>query len=533
MFTATHLAYRQTGSFSKIVTDYIAGAEALRPFYAQPPTLKGIEAKIEERKSGSTDRTLLVKVLNQQYEGIQAPPAVRENIQRLLSSNTFTLTTAHQPNLFTGPLYFIYKILHTIKLAETCKQQLPGYDFVPVYYMGSEDADFAELNHTFVDGKKLEWKKEQGGAVGRMLVDKTLVQLIDELEGQLIVEEKGGDVIGLLRKAYVAGKTIQAATFELINELYGAFGLVVLIPDHPGLKAQMKALFADDLFAHKPFSIVNETSERIAAGYHAQAHPREINLFYLKDNVRERIEKKDGQFYVLNTALSFTEVEMQKELDSHPERFSPNVILRGIYQETILPNLLFVGGGGELAYWLQLKDLFAAYGVSYPVLVLRNSFLVMENKWTKKKESLRISLPQLFSGEAELVNALVKEKAEHPVSLNGSVENAVKLFAAIKDKAAAVDATLSRHVGAIEARSLKALQELEKKMLRAEKRKHTDLQSGVHKLKVTLFPNDGLQERVENFSRFYAKWGRNFIEGLYRHSLAWEQEFTVLTEAND
>ena len=126
------------------------------------------------------NRELLVEVLKEQYQTVDAFPAVHQNIDSLLSTNTFTICTAHQPNLFTGPLYFIYKILHAIKLSAYLKKELPQYNFVPVYYMGSEDADFAELNHTYVDGKKLEWKKEQRGAVGRMIVDKTLVQLIDE-----------------------------------------------------------------------------------------------------------------------------------------------------------------------------------------------------------------------------------------------------------------------------------------------------------------------------------------------------------------
>lgn len=530
MFVATHIAYSKTASFSKIVTDYLTNADALQPFYSQPPTLAGVRAKLAERQTKPVDRALLVKVLKEQYGGLKVAAAVQQNIESLLSPNTFTVTTAHQPNLFTGPLYFLYKILHAVKLAETLGQQVSGHHFVPVYYMGSEDADFAELAHTFVDGKKIEWKKEQGGAVGRMIVDKTLVQLIDELEGQLVVEAKGAGVIDLLRKAYVPGRTIQEATFELINDLYGSYGLIVLIPDHPQLKAQMQALFADDLFAAKPYQIVQQTSARISERYHAQAYPREINLFYLKDNLRERIEKKDGRFYVLNTDISLAEEELREELREHPERFSPNVILRGVYQETILPNLVFIGGGGELAYWLQLKELFQAYGVSYPLLVLRNSFLVIEEKWKKKADRLGISLQQLFMTETELINGLVKEKAEHPVSLNGNFESAETLFKQIQAQAEQVDATLARHVAAIQSRSLKALQGLEKKMLRAEKRKHAGLQGQVHKLKETLFPNEGLQERVENFSRFYAKWGAGFIEELYNHSLALEQVFTVLAE---
>ena len=530
MFVASHLPYAKTNSFSRIVSDYLTGAEQLRSFYLHTPDLAGIRAAIDSRKAAQTNRALLVQVLKTQYAPLQVNSAVQQNIESLLSPNTFTITTAHQPNLFTGPLYFIYKIIHAIKLASSLKQQLPDYNFVPVYYMGSEDADFAELNHTYVDGKKLEWKKEQSGAVGRMIVDKTLVQLIDELEGQLGVEENGKEVIALLRNAYKPGVTVQAATFELLNELYGAYGLVILIPDQAQLKAQMQSIFTDDLFHNKPFQLASQTSERINEHYEAQAFPREINLFYLEEGIRERIEKKEDLFYVLNTDISFSKEELETELVNHPERFSPNVILRGIYQETILPNIAFVGGGGELAYWLQLKDLFQSYNVPYPVLVLRNSFLVVEDKWKKKIDQLNLGFEDLFMKLDSLVTRIAKEKAEHPVSLNGNFEKAAQLFEQIRQQATLVDKTLTNHVEAIQTRSLKALQGLEKKMLRAEKRKYADLQRQLEKLKAALFPNGGLQERVENFSLFYAKWGKSFIEELCEHSLTLEQEFTVLVE---
>jgi bacillithiol synthase len=530
MFAAHHLPYNQTASFSKIVTDYLDGADSLRPFYDEAPNLKGIRKKIDERQKTQTNRSILVEVLKEQYQSLPAMPQVSDNIDRLLSAKTFTVCTAHQPNLFTGPLYFIYKILHAIKLAAYLKEQFPECHFVPVYYMGSEDADFAELNHTYVDGKKLEWKKEQRGAVGRMIVDKTLVQLIDELEGQLSVEQNGAEVIALLRDAYMPGKTIQQATFELLNHLYGSYGLVVLIPDHPRLKAQMNAIFFDDLFNNQAYKVVEETSIKLDELYKAQAHPREINLFYLKDDIRERIEKKDDHFYVLNTEIAFTENELRTEFQDYPERFSPNVILRGIYQETILPNIAFIGGGGELAYWLQLKELFKHYKVPFPVLVLRNSFLVIEKKWQKKIEQLDLQLSDLFRKQEDLLTLLVKQKAEKPVSLNGNLEKAIALYEQIQQQATSVDQTLAKHVAAIKARSLTALEELEKKMLRAEKRKHTDLQNQLTKLKSAIFPNNGLQERVENFSLFYAKWGSAFIQELYNNSLALEQQFTVLRE---
>lgn len=533
MFRTEHLPYNQTNAFTKIALDYLNGSEELRPFYSLPPTVKGIEETIERKKQQPVNRQKLVEVLQQQYQNVSATDNVKKNIELLLSENTFTVCTAHQPNLFTGPLYFVYKVLHTIKLAAFLKEQLPQYYFVPVYYMGSEDADFAELNHTYVDGKKIEWNKEQTGAVGRMIVDSTLIQLINELEGQLSTEAHGKEVVDLLRRCYSEGKTIQDATFELVNELYGQWGLIVLIPDNAVLKGQMIHVFEDDLFNNTSSKIVKKTSENLEKHYDVQANPREINLFYLKDHIRERIEEKDGRYSILNTGLCFTKEEIKKELQDHPERFSPNVILRGLFQETILPNLAFIGGGGEMAYWLQLKDLFDHYKVVYPVLVLRNSFLIIEEKWNETIQKLDLSSAEFFKDENELMKIIVAKNSENKIELNGNFEKAEAFYEQIRMQAEAVDKTLSQYVTAIKTRSIKDLEELEKKMLRAEKRKFEDQQRQIQKIKEVLFPNDGLQERVENFSWFYAKWGRGFIDELLKNSLALEQEFNVLIEANN
>lgn len=529
MFAATQIPYKQTASFSKLILDYLEGAASLQTFYRKTPDLEGIKANIAERQPFQTDRQTLVKVLKEQYASQEASPAVMANIEALLQNNAFTVCTAHQPNLFTGPLYFVYKVLHTIRLATWLQEQLPAYKFVPVYYMGSEDADFAELNHTYVDGKKLEWKKEQTGAVGRMVVDKTLLQLIDELEGQLVYEPFRQEVVTMLRNCYANGRTIQEATFELVNELYGDWGLVVLIPDHPLLKAQMKKVFEEDIFLNTSSKIVEQTNEKLGKEYNVQANPREINLFYLHESIRERIEKREDHFYVLNTDIRFTEEELRAELEAHPERFSPNVILRGLYQELILPNVAFIGGGGETAYWLQLCELFSHYGVPYPVLVLRNSFLIVEQKWQEKLDKIGFTTADLFSSDDDLMKEVVTRNSVHAVSLNGNFEKAEELYETIREQAETIDPTLSQYVAAIKARSLKELQELEKKMLRAEKRKYTDQQRQITVLKEALFPNNGLQERVENFSGFYAKWGKSFVAHLLRHSLALEQQFTILT----
>jgi bacillithiol synthase len=530
-FTSTRLPYRQTNAFSRIATDYIDQAVSLKPFFSFPPSIKGIQQAIEARKNFPGNRHVLVDQLEKQYAGIETTDIVKKNIESLLSPTTFTITTAHQNNIFTGPLYFVYKIIHVIKLADELKKVLPANHFVPVFYMGTEDADLDELNHINIGGEKLLWTTAQSGAVGRMKIDKQLTMLIDQMSGQLSVLPYGYEIIDLIKKYYKEGLSIQEATFHFVNHLFAEYGLIVLLPDSGVLKKEMLSIFKDDLLHQTASGIVEKTATALdKAGYKVQANPRQINLFYLKDDIRERIESINGKYAVVNTKIEFTKDELLSELEQHPDRFSPNVILRGLYQETILPNIVFVGGGGEVAYWLQLNDLFKHYHVPYPVLVLRNSFLVVEHKWKEKINKLNFTIEDFFLGEQELLNRLVARDSSNETKLNGSLSDLEKLYDQFKSQAAAVDATLEKHVDALKSKTVYRLHELEKKMLRAEKRKFADEQRQIKAIRNQLFPRHGLQERVDNFSYFYAKWGKDFIQQLYNCSLTIEQEFVVLEE---
>ncbi len=530
-FTSARLPYKQTNCFTKITLDYLDHAEGLKPFYDHAPSLQGIQKAITERQKFSTNRKILVEELKKQYSDIQQSDAVKKSIEALLSENTFTITTAHQPNIFTGPLYVIYKIVHAIKLSEHCKVSLPQYNFVPVFYMGSEDADLDELGHFYLNGEKISWNTGQTGAVGRMKVDKELLKLISPLEGQLSVLPYGKELLSIVRDCYKEGVQVQDATFKLINTLFGEYGLIVLIPDNATLKKQAERIFKDDLLNETASGIVEQTAGKLqAVGYKLQANPREVNLFYLKDDIRDRIVKVKDKFITNDSRFTFDEKEILSELEEHPERFSPNVILRGIYQEIILPNLVYIGGGGEIAYWLQLKDLFGFYEIPYPVLLLRNSFLIVEKKWQERISKLGFTVEDFFLPEQELMNKLVARETKNAIKLNGNFTEADKLYESLKKQAIAVDATLGRHVEALKTELIYRLQELEKKMLRAEKRKFTDQQRQIHTIKEDLFPKDGLQERIDNFMYYYAKWGKDFIQQLYHHSLTLEQEFVNLEE---
>lgn len=522
--------YRQTGFFSKMIVDYVEEAEQLTSFFRHPVSVEGIKAAITDRKKYPTDRILLEKTLNKHYKSAKSTVKQLSNFELLKNENCFTVTTAHQPNIFTGHLYFIYKILHAIRLCQKLKADMPENDFVPVYYMGSEDADLDELGHIYINGIKHEWKTNQTGAVGRTKVDKGLIQMLDAIEGEIAVHPFGKEIISQMKACYVEGTTIEQATFKLVNGLFGEYGLIIVLPDDVDYKRAFIPVVAKELKEQFSHSIVQETASHFPEAYKVQAGGRELNLFYLKDDRRDRIEKSANHFKVVDTEISFTEAEILQELDSNPERFSANVILRPVFQEMILPNIAFIGGGGEIAYWLELKNVFTAVGVPFPVLVLRNSFLVVEKKYAEKAADLGFAINDLFKNEQDLLTVLVKRDSGVQLNLNKEREGTHAFYTALRKTAGAVDTTLQPHTEALEKLALRKINALEKKMLRAEKKKFEAQQRQLHKLKEQLFPHNNLQERIENFMSFYAKWGSSFIKFLYENSLSLEQQFVVLEE---
>jgi bacillithiol synthase len=526
--TSQPIPYRQTGFFSKTLTDYIDADIALQPFYKHAVSIDGIKAAIAARKNFNTDRRLLVSELKKQYQYVATNEKVNNNLDKLRAENTFTITTAHQPNIFTGHLYFIYKILHAVKLAEYLQAELPENNFVPVYYMGSEDADLDELNNVTINGQKYIWQTKQTGAVGRMKVDKALLQMIKEIEGQVLVQQFGSEILQKLKTAYKEGNTIEQATFTLVNELFQLYGLVVLLPDNAALKSAFAPVLEKEIhekFSHKA---VTETVAKFPKEYKVQAAGRDINLFWLGETSRERIVEKDGKFVVQNADVSFTINETSEVLKNSAQNFSPNVILRPVFQEMILPNVAFIGGGGELAYWLELKKVFEEVAVPYPMLIVRNSFLLVEEQFNKLAAKLSLSQSQLFKSETDLINDLVKKQSHTSLSLNDEIAELKKLYGSMQQAANAVDKTLAQHTAALQTQAIKKIEVLEKKMLRAEKRKFSEQQVQISKLRSSLFPKNNLQERTENFISFYAKYGKEFINEIYKNSLSLQQQFTIV-----
>lgn len=541
-YNATSLSYSATGVFSALVNDYISGNGTARDYVPYAPNWEGIKKAIQQRKFSASQRQVLVSVLENQYQVLGAVTheknkvafeMVQANIGLLKNDNCFAVTTAHQPNLFTGPLYFFYKIIHVIKLATALKAQFPENDFVPVYYMGSEDADLAEVGSYCIDGAKHQWNTKQTGAIGRMLVDDHLLQLLQDLEGYWTVKPDGKESLAIIKAAYKKGNTIIEATLQMVHLFFGKQGLVVVQPDDAKLKSLFVEVMQKELTTQFSQTAIQPTLKSLLENYHVQSEGRAINLFYLKDAHRNRIEKSGELFSVVDTNIQFTQAEIIKELQAHPDRFSPNVILRGAYQETILPSVVFVGGGGELAYWMGLKNVFAQADVNYPVLLLRNSFLFINEKQTKQWASLEFGMEALFNSIQDLELAFIKKQSVENLALTEHIASLTVLYKAIQQDVIKIDSSLGDHALNLSAQAQKKLALLEKKMIRAEKRKQQTSLARIHSIKSELFPDNNLQERVENFSKWVGAYGWSWVEAILNSSNSVDASFTIIHISKD
>lgn len=530
---AEGIPFRDTGYFSPLITDYLSQEPALEPFYHRFPEIHAFGAQIREKQASylAEHRPVLCRVLEEQYAGLELSEATRRHLDALRQPNTFTVVTGHQLNLFTGPLYFHYKILSTLKLCRQLQDAYPGYHFVPVYWMATEDHDFEEINHFNFLGKEIRWNRPAAGAVGR-LDTAGLASLYETFAKDLGAGKPADRLRELFRKAYLEQPTLAAATRYLANRLFGADGLVILDADDARLKTLFLPQMMQDAFENKAHKLVTESIDKLQAanpGYGAQVTPREINLFYLKEGLRSRLVHEAESFRVLDTDLRFTRGELEAEMQRHPERFSPNVITRPLYQEVLLPNLCYIGGGGELAYWLELRAYFDAVGTPFPVLLLRNSALLISEKQRRKAARLGLTLPELFLPQNSLIDKKVRELSKIAIDFTPQRELLKKQFKDLYGLAAETDPSFLGAVKAQEVKQLKGLDRLEKRLLKAQKRKLKDQLGRLVALQSKLFPGGGLQERSRNFAEFYLETTTDWNAGLLAGFDPLAHEFSVIT----
>ncbi len=524
------IPFKETNYFSSLICDYLDQKAELKSFYNRYPSLENFEDQIKEKQGSFSDknRKNLVDALHRQYAKVNSSDLTLKNLELLSKSTTFTITTGHQLNLFTGPLYFLYKIISTINLTRVLKEKHPQYDFVPIYWMATEDHDFDEINYFNLFGKKIQWNRSDGGPVGVFDTD-GLEKVFEIFSSEIGSGHNAERLKELFKEAYLNHKTLTEATRYLANELFAAYGLVIVDGDDAGLKRLFIPYMEKELLEQTAYkTVVPKADKLVASGYKAQVNPREINLFYLGDGLRERIIEKDGSYFVNETDITKSKAEIIDELSEFPERFSPNVMMRPLYQEVILPNLCYIGGGGELAYWLELKDYFETIEVPFPMLLLRNSVVMQTQKQADKVKKLNVSDKELFLKQHELINLKVRKISNIDIDFTPQKTHLKEQFKGMFELAEQTDVTFLNAVKAQEIKQLKGLDVLEKRLLKAQKRKLSDHVKRLTNIQNELFPNQSLQERNTNFSEMYLEYGDNLIPELINNLDPLKGEFLVL-----
>ncbi|MGZ5283365.1 MAG: bacillithiol biosynthesis cysteine-adding enzyme BshC [Bacteroidia bacterium] len=437
---------------------------------------------------------------------------VTDNISALLQENTFTVTTGHQLNIFTGPLYFIYKIVSAIKYAQQLKQQFPENNFVPVYWMASEDHDFEEINHIYLWGKMVEWNIGSHSAVG-YLNPLSLEGVITELEQILGTRPNTKEIISLFKEAYLQHNTLSQATRFLVHQLFKDYGLVIIDADDAELKRSFIPVLERDIFENNNFHTVNQTLQSLEKDYKIQVKPREINVFYLDANFRTRIVRNGENFEAKDAGRIWKRDELLQELQENPQNFSPNVVLRPMYQETILPNLAYFGGTNEIAYWLELKNAFVQNNVFFPQLIVRDSAL-----WIGKGVSKTLSACRLEPQDVLLTFDQIKARfynnndITHPAE--NRLANLISDYEHLKQEIQGLSSDLVANV----VKSINVqTKELKKWKSEVKKSVDTSQEKSIEKLQKaynSLFPNGNFQERHDNFLTLYSQYGADFISIL-------------------
>jgi bacillithiol biosynthesis cysteine-adding enzyme BshC len=528
IFTKSGLSFAETNLFDKLLIDYVNDVELLKQYYEYEDSIDGVRARIESYKNKRLNRNVLQKALHNQYASVgEIPQSVSANINSLSSEKTFTISTGHQLNLFSGPLYVFYKLVTAISLSEKLKQLIPGYHFVPVYWMAAEDHDMEEISVLSLFGNNIKWESEWKGMSGNAPI-KSLEKIIEQVESLFGNSIYASTLKELIHDAYSGSNNLGEATRKWINSLFGNYGLVIVDGNDSELKTLFADIMQDDIVNESAYKIINESTADLKKNYHLQVNPREINLFYTGNDFRSRIVSEDGRYKVLDSDQNFSREQLIAAIKNTPERFSPNVVLRPLYQETILPNVIYTGGPAEIAYWLELRAVFKHYDVPMPALFMRSSAMIVDENTSQLMKKYAITNADLFKSTDELIRKHIVDA--DGVSLKAVIDSVNAQMDKLSAEAVALDQTLKATIESEKERMLNSLQNLEQKIIRAAKKKNENDVNRIRKIKDRLFPENKHQERHASSLSYLIQWGPEFIGMLLKNLDPLEKKFIILKE---
>jgi bacillithiol biosynthesis cysteine-adding enzyme BshC len=516
---------------SRLFTDYIENFDKLAAFYAIDYRSRAALFDQAERVSQRDyPRGEVAKILQQQNRQWGAGEAAERRLALLAQKGSVTVVTGQQVGIFGGPLFTLYKALTCLKLAESLSARL-GREVVPIFWLAADDDDVAEVNRLIVMNRENElvpfscvFDTDERRPVAQDYLTGNIENCHRAFNEAIPETEFKSEFLQALRQAYFAGESLPDAFARWLVNLLGHLGLVVMNPTDPELKRLAGPVFAREINENSPSTeaALRAAAKLGAAGYTPQVslRPDRFNLFYVQTQ-RHTLEWRDGKFVSTDGALQFSRAELLLHLREHAENFSPNVMLRPVLQDYLLPTVAYIAGPAEIAYFAQLRGVYEAFGVSMPAIFPRQSMTLLEKKIARVLEKYRLQIADFWAAQGgaaeELISRVVKREAPDELftPVAAARDELGRRLATLKIRAVAVDATLGGFIEKEQGKIFHQLDGIEKKLLQAAKRQNETLAQQIAKAAHALYPNRHLQERELSFVPFLCKYGRGLVQQLY------------------
>jgi bacillithiol biosynthesis cysteine-adding enzyme BshC len=509
-----------------LVSDYADRFDSLAPLFAGNPSDPAVwRQTIARVQQAPHDRALIADIVSRQLDQRGAPVEARQSAQRLADVHTVAVVTGQQAGAFGGPLYTVLKAVTAIQLARRVQDE-HHIPVVPVFWVDAEDHDWEEIRTaTTLDAefavREVSLPTPPGAGaqpVGTLVLGEQVSRALAELEQALAPTEFTADLMASLGRRYRAGATIGSAFAGWLDDLMGRHGLVVFEAADPAVKPIVSAVFTAEIGAPaRTSALVREAGDAMARlGHPPQVEPADdgVNLFYLDGAGRRPIKTRDGRYVIGDQAR--TAAELAAEAAEHPERFSPNVVLRPIVQDRIFPTVCYVAGPSELAYQAQLGGVYRAFGVEAPLLHSRASATILDSAAARFLERHDVAFETLQAQDESVLNQMLERQLPPSIDrlIHETERHITDQAAALRQAVLTVDPTLGGAVDTTSERLKDTLRHLHNKIVHASKKKDETLRRQFKRTRDLAFPAGHPQERTLNVVFFANRYGPAFVDRL-------------------
>ena len=535
--------FNKLPNFNNLYLDYISQSEddfkKLKPFFnshfrENEDIFKVIDEKIHNyNTSRYFDKNVLIDILKRQNVTFGGDEHTAANIELLVNENTFAVVTGQQVALYTGPFYTILKTISAVKLAAELKEKFPQFNFVPIFWLEAEDHDIDEANHTYLIDKQNELVRvgfdaentsdEEGAKkntppVGNIQFGELINSIDEQLRSTLIDTDFKDKIMNMVTKNYKEGNDYKTAFAGLMNDIFRGYGVIFIDPSDHEIKRLLIPVFEKELTSSPKLceTIITQSAE-LEKNYDLQVKPKVINMFFLHNNNRLLIEPREGgKFALKNSKRRFENEEMLNMLNENPELFSPNVVLRPICQDYLLPTVAYIGGPGEISYFAQFKPAYQHYDITMPVIYPRASVSIIESKIAKFMNNFNVKLEDIFHHSflvSKVVDKLSEVKIEDEISKY--IDDLNKIFYDMRNMTVKVDQTLLNAVDNMKDKTKQNIEHFKSKLINAQAKKSETNTTQIDKVTNNIYPNHNLMKRVITIIYCLYKYDENFIQNIF------------------